>query len=163
MFRRFLLTTFSLLVFSGIFIPSLLLPSLRCCEILEFFFIIFLCLSWCFTGWFFMQVLQSNTGLLSTGRLSEEVEKLNVAYMNANSRTRNGGVADSSSTDGFAADIEAEANSYFHQMFSGQLSVEAIIQMLSRFKESPDKRSVSQILTYVYSCLIVWGCYMICV
>lgn len=149
LFRRFLLTTFSLLVFYGIFILSLLLPSLRCCEILELFYNFLVSFSWCFTGWFFVQVLQSNTGLLSTGHLSEEVEKLNVAYLHANSRTRNGGGADSSSTDGFAADIEAEANSYFHQMFSGQLSVEAIIQMLARFKESPDKRSVFQILTYV--------------
>lgn len=97
----------------------------------------------------FLKVLQSNTELLSTGHLSEEVKKLNVAYLHANSRTRNGGGADSSSTDGYADDIETEANSYFHQMFSGQLSIEAIIQMLARFKESPDKREKS-----IFECMI---------
>ena len=40
-------------------------------------------------------------------------------------------------------DIEAQANIYFQQMFAGQISVDAMIQMLLRFKESKDKRCFS--------------------
>lgn len=89
---------------------------------------------------FCWQVLQSHTGLLSSVHLSEEMEKLHVSYMHSNSRPKNGGVADSSTTDGYADDIESEANSYFQQIFSGQLTIDAMIQMLARFKESPEKR-----------------------
>ena len=97
--------------------------------------------SWCITVKFCLQVLQSHTDLLTSGHLPEELEKLHVLYMHANSRQKNGSNADPSSTDGFAADIESEANSYFQQMFSGQLTIDAMIQMLARFKESPEKRS----------------------
>jgi hypothetical protein len=58
-----------------------------------------------------MQVLQSHTGLLSAGHLSEELEKLHVLHMHSSSRPRNGGGADLSTTDVYADDIEAEANS----------------------------------------------------
>lgn len=40
-------------------------------------------------------------------------------------------------------ETEAEANAYFHQMFSGQLTIEAMVQMLARFKESSEKRWLS--------------------
>lgn len=38
--------------------------------------------------------------------------------------------------EGSTEDVDAEANAYFHQMFSGQLSVDAMVQMLARFKDS---------------------------
>lgn len=53
---------------------------------------------------------------------------------------------DAATPDGSSDDIEAEANNYFHQMFSGQLSIEAIVQMLARFKESSDKRCTALLL-----------------
>lgn len=62
-----------------------------------------------------------------------------MAVMDSNPRLQNGGMTDSP-TDGYADDIEAEANSYFHQMFSGQLTIDAMVQMLARFKESSVKR-----------------------
>lgn len=68
------------------------------------------------------------------------MEKLHVTTMDSNPRLQNGGATDSSTSDGYADDIEAEANSYFHQMFSGQLTIEAMVQMLARFKESSVKR-----------------------
>ncbi|KAF5180416.1 Ccr4-not transcription complex subunit [Thalictrum thalictroides] len=46
-------------------------------------------------------------------------------------------------------DIEAEANSYFHQMFSEQLAVVQMVEMLARFKESPEKREQA-----VFDCMI---------
>lgn len=60
--------------------------------------------------------------------------------MHANVRVKNGGGTDSSTSDGYADDIETEINSYFHQMFSGQLAVDSMIQMLARYKESSEKR-----------------------
>ncbi|XP_057511675.1 uncharacterized protein LOC130793815 isoform X2 [Actinidia eriantha] len=95
----------------------------------------------------FLKVLQAHTGLIISSQLSEEVDKL--TYMNANSRMKNDGASDSSPSDGYADDIEAEANSYFHQMFSGQLTIDTMIQMLARFKESLEKREQS-----IFECMI---------
>lgn len=73
--------------------------------------------------------------MIASGQLSEEMERLHVAVTDSNPRLQNGGMTESPN-DGFADDIEAEANSYFHQMFSGQLTIDAMVQMLARFKES---------------------------
>ncbi|KAK2981456.1 hypothetical protein RJ640_017478, partial [Escallonia rubra] len=97
----------------------------------------------------FLKALQAHTGLISSSQLSEGIEKLHVTFMHANSRVKPGGGTDSSTSDGYADDIEAEANSYFHQMFSGQLAIDAMIQMLARFKESSEKREES-----IFECMI---------
>lgn len=67
------------------------------------------------------------------------MKRLHAATVHANPR---GGAADSSSSEGYPDDIEAEANSYFHQLFAEQLSMDAMIQMLARFSRSSDSRSV---------------------
>lgn len=90
----------------------------------------------------FVQVLQANTGSISSRSLCEEIEKLNVTVMHSNIRVGNPSGADSSTADGYAEDVETEINSYFHQMFSGQLAVDTMIQMLARYKESSEKRHV---------------------
>ncbi|KAL0425803.1 UNVERIFIED_CONTAM: CCR4-NOT transcription complex subunit [Sesamum radiatum] len=95
-----------------------------------------------------LKVLQSHAGVVSSSLLAEEMEKLDVTHMRANSRIKNGGSSDSTS-DNYADDIEAESNAYFHQMFSGQLSIDAMIQMLTRFKEASDKREQS-----IFECMI---------
>lgn len=97
------------------------------------------------------QVLKSHSGLVSSRHLSEELDKLHITYMDANSRLKSVGGADSSTSDGGGSDdIEAEANIYFHQMFSGQLTNEATVQMLARFKESTEKRSILRKSTYTF-------------
>ncbi|XP_058212330.1 uncharacterized protein LOC131324368 [Rhododendron vialii] len=95
----------------------------------------------------FLKVLQAHTGLIISSQLSEEVGKL--TFMNANSRMKSSGATDSSPSDGYTDDIESEANSYFHQMFSGQLTIDTMIQMLARFKESPENREQS-----IFECMI---------
>ncbi|KAL8500295.1 hypothetical protein ACS0TY_020046 [Phlomoides rotata] len=95
-----------------------------------------------------LKVLQSHTGVVSSSHLSDEIEKLDVTHMRANSRMKIGGGSDSTA-DGYAEDVETEANLYFHQMFSGQLSIDATIQMLTRSKESTEKRDHS-----IYECMI---------
>ncbi|KAF5959204.1 hypothetical protein HYC85_000413 [Camellia sinensis] len=72
----------------------------------------------------FLKVLQAHMGLIISSQLFDELEKLCVTFMHANSRMKNGGATDSSPSDGYADDIETEANSYFHQMFSGQLTID---------------------------------------
>lgn len=98
----------------------------------------------------FLKVLKSHSGLVSSRHLSEELDKLHITYMDANSRLKSVGGADSSTSDGGGSDaIEAEANVYFHQMFSGQLSNDATVQMLARFKESTEKREQA-----IFECMI---------
>ncbi|XP_019161048.1 PREDICTED: CCR4-NOT transcription complex subunit 1 [Ipomoea nil] len=88
----------------------------------------------------FIKLLQSHTGLISSHYLSDELEKINMTYVNSNPRLKTVGASNSSTSDAHADDIEAEVNSYFQQMFHEERSVESIIQMLARFKESSDKR-----------------------
>ncbi|KAJ1388195.1 CCR4-NOT transcription complex subunit 1, CAF1-binding domain [Sesbania bispinosa] len=97
----------------------------------------------------FLKVLKSHTDLVTSRLLSEELEKLHISIIDSNPRLQNGGAADSSTSDGYADDIEAEANSYFHQMFSDQLTINAMVQMLARFKESSVKREKS-----IFECMI---------
>ncbi|KAD3069237.1 hypothetical protein R6Q59_016720 [Mikania micrantha] len=97
----------------------------------------------------FSKVLQAHTDLLSSNQLAKEIEKLNLKFTNSSSRMRNNGGSDSSMPEVYADDIETEANSYFHQMFSAQLTVDAMIQMLARFKESPERREQS-----IFECMI---------
>ncbi|KAL2319967.1 hypothetical protein Fmac_028936 [Flemingia macrophylla] len=96
-----------------------------------------------------LKVLKSHTDSVASGQLSEELERLHISIVDTNPRLQNGGTADSSTTDGYADDIEAEANSYFHQMFSDQLTINAMVQMLARFKESSVKREKS-----IFECMI---------
>ncbi|VFQ85948.1 unnamed protein product [Cuscuta campestris] len=87
----------------------------------------------------FIKILLSHTGLISSHHLSDELEKLNMAYMNSNSRIKTES-SNPSNSGAYENGIEAEVNSYFQQMFHEKRSVDSIIQMLTRFKESSDKR-----------------------
>ncbi|WMV11419.1 hypothetical protein MTR67_004804 [Solanum verrucosum] len=60
--------------------------------------------------------------------------------MRTNSRFKSSGSADLSSSDYYSEDIEAEANLYFHQLFSGQVTNDTMIRMLAHLKESTEKR-----------------------
>ncbi|KAM2851406.1 hypothetical protein PS2_027535 [Malus domestica] len=92
------------------------------------------------TATIFLKVLKAHVGLIASSQLTEELERLSVTIMDSNPRLQN--CDPTESTDGYADDIEAEANSYFHQMFSGQLTIDSMVQMLARFKESSIKRYV---------------------
>lgn len=102
-------------------------------------------------------------GAIASTQLSEEMEKLHVAVLEPNSKLQNGGDSDASPTEGYTDDIEAEANSYFQQMFSGQLTIEAMVQMLARFKESSVKRCFTFIIFGVARvsgslCIVLHNC-----
>lgn len=87
-----------------------------------------------------IQVLQVHCGQITSSELTEEVKKLQDAF---NPRTQSSLSTDSAKPEGSSDDIEAVANSYLHQMFFGELSIDAMIQMLARFKESPEKRYIN--------------------
>ncbi|XP_048431931.1 CCR4-NOT transcription complex subunit 1 isoform X3 [Pyrus x bretschneideri] len=99
------------------------------------------------TATIFLKVLKAYIGLIASSQLTDELERLSVTIMDSNPRLQNGDPTES--TDGYADDIEAEANSYFHQMFSGQLTIDSMVQMLARFKESSIKREQS-----IFECMI---------
>ncbi|GAV69286.1 Not1 domain-containing protein/DUF3819 domain-containing protein [Cephalotus follicularis] len=94
----------------------------------------------------FLKILKDHSGLIASSQLLEDMERLHV---DSNPKLQNGGAADSSTPDGYGDDIEAEANSYFHQMFSGLLTNDAMVQMLARFKESSVRREQS-----IFECMI---------
>ncbi|XP_050387579.1 uncharacterized protein LOC126803899 isoform X2 [Argentina anserina] len=97
----------------------------------------------------FSKVLKAHVGQITSSHLTEEMERLTVSIMNSNPRLQNGGNTESSTDGGYTDDIETEANSYFHQMFSGQLTIESMVQMLAGFKESSVKREQS-----IFECMI---------
>ncbi|KAM3378721.1 hypothetical protein P3S68_011134 [Capsicum galapagoense] len=77
-----------------------------------------------------------------------------VAFVErALSRVSQAHASHSSVADGYANDIEAEATLHFHQMFSGQLTSHAMIQMLAHFKGSTDNREQA-----IFQCMIAKLC-----
>uniref|UniRef100_A0A452YUE7 CCR4-NOT transcription complex subunit 1 n=1 Tax=Aegilops tauschii subsp. strangulata TaxID=200361 RepID=A0A452YUE7_AEGTS len=94
----------------------------------------------------FIEVLQSHSGQLLTNQLVDELNRVEAAY---ESRTQGSLGRDIPTSEGGSDDIEAQANIYFHQMFSEQISIDAMIQMLARFKESTNKRELA-----IFNCMI---------
>lgn len=75
-----------------------------------------------------------------SNQLADELRRVEAVYESRN----HGDIGrDMSSPDGGSEDIESQANIYFQQMFAGQISIDAMIQMLARFKESKDRRCFS--------------------
>ncbi|XP_047314979.1 CCR4-NOT transcription complex subunit 1-like isoform X3 [Impatiens glandulifera] len=95
------------------------------------------------------KVLQEHTGLIVTDKLTEEMEKQLTSYTHASSHMKSSAPSDLSTSDGPVDDIEAEVNSYFQQMFSGQMTIDAMIQMMIQFNESHDEREKS-----IFGCII---------
>ncbi|CAH8358576.1 unnamed protein product [Eruca vesicaria subsp. sativa] len=96
-----------------------------------------------------LKVLKAHDNVITSSQLVDEIEKVNAAILDCNSKLQNGEAKDSSASNAYGDDVEAEANAYFHQMFSGQLSVEAMVQMLSRYKDSSVQREKS-----IFDCMI---------
>lgn len=94
----------------------------------------------------FFKILQANSGEIVSQQLLEELKRLHIL---SNPKIQSPMVADSSTSEGSSDDVEAEANAYFHQMFSGQLTIDAMVQMLARFKESSEKRE-----QLIFDCMI---------
>uniref|UniRef100_A0A1D1XGX4 CCR4-NOT transcription complex subunit 1 n=1 Tax=Anthurium amnicola TaxID=1678845 RepID=A0A1D1XGX4_9ARAE len=96
----------------------------------------------------FFKGLQTHSRFVSQ-HLCEELNKLHLTFSRANPRIQNGSASETLASDGSAEEVETEANSYFHQMFSEQLSVDTMVQTLARFKESSDRRE-----QLIFECMI---------
>ncbi|KAJ4795845.1 transcription regulator [Rhynchospora pubera] len=94
----------------------------------------------------FLKLLQSHSGPLMSEQLVEEINKVMSSLPLSSSRGSSEGSAEQ---PGATEDVDAEANTYFHQMFSGQLTIEQMVQMLTRFKESSDQRE-----QMIFNCMI---------
>lgn len=80
-----------------------------------------------------LQILQYQSGHLLSNQKLDELRKSYISYELRNHDSVVRGIPTSDN-------VEIEADAYFHQMFSGQISVDAMVQMLARFKESTNKR-----------------------
>jgi CCR4-NOT transcription complex subunit 1 len=87
-----------------------------------------------------LQVLKSHTDLVTSGLVSEELEKLHISIIDSNPSLQNSGTTDSSASNGFPKDVEDEANNIFQDMFHDKIPVPNVVQRLIRFKESSVKR-----------------------
>ncbi|EEC74335.1 hypothetical protein OsI_09623 [Oryza sativa Indica Group] len=90
----------------------------------------------------FLQILQYQSGHLLSNQKLDELRKSYISYELRNHDSVVRGIPTSDN-------VEIEADAYFHQMFSGQISIAAIVQMLSRFKNSPEKRE-----QLIFKCMI---------
>ncbi|KAF8113037.1 hypothetical protein N665_0058s0130 [Sinapis alba] len=96
-----------------------------------------------------LKVLKAHDNVITSSQLVDEIEKVNAAILDCHSKLQNGEAKVSSASNAYGEDVEAEANAYFHQMFSGQLSVDAMVQMLSRYKDSSVQRE-----KLIFDCMI---------
>ncbi|KAK4839920.1 hypothetical protein QYF36_025957 [Acer negundo] len=90
-----------------------------------------------------LKVLQANVIQIASDHLAEELKRVQVVFPHVAPQLQHVDTSDPPASDGYADDIEAQANSYFHQTFSGEVPLNAMIQMLARFKESSEKREQS--------------------
>ena len=79
-------------------------------------------------------------GQLASRDLAEEMKRLHSATVHVNPRLLSVGASKQSSSKVFAADIEEEASSYFQHTYIGQLTMDDVIENLTHFKESSEKR-----------------------
>ncbi|GFZ15188.1 transcription regulator [Actinidia rufa] len=97
----------------------------------------------------FFEALEANTVHITSEKLSEELKRLCKMSTHVGLRRQNAGNSDSTKPSGYSDDIEAEANSYFCQLFSGQLTTDSLIQMLTHFRESSERRE-----QLIFECMI---------
>ncbi|KAK1578369.1 hypothetical protein Q3G72_029758 [Acer saccharum] len=90
-----------------------------------------------------LKVLQANVIQIASDHLAEELKRVQVVFLHVAPQLQHVDTSDPPASDGYADDIEAQANSYFHQTFSGEVPLNVMIQMLARFKESSEKREQS--------------------
>lgn len=87
-----------------------------------------------------LKALDANAGLITSEKLYEELKRLCKASTDVGLRLQNVRNSDSTTPDECSDDIEAEANTYFRELFSGRMTADAMVEMLARFQESSKRR-----------------------
>lgn len=86
------------------------------------------------------QALDANAGLITSEKLYEELKRLCKASTDLGLRLQNVRNSDSTTPDECSDDIEAEANTYFRELFSGRMTADAMVEMLAHFQKSSKRR-----------------------
>lgn len=95
----------------------------------------------------FLRVLAANAGLLPSDTL-QQFKMVQAAAVQAHPQLSSV-VGDSSSLEAFAPDIEEEANAYFQRVYAGEITVEALVEVLKGFKNSTLGREQE-----VFACMV---------
>lgn len=88
-------------------------------------------------GWCLLQVLQSNSGQISSQELVEDLKNVKEAAIRVNPRLMSVGASDQSQAETYGSDVEEEANSYFQKIYIGELTIDDVVDMLQRFNLAP--------------------------
>ncbi|KAI8563985.1 hypothetical protein RHMOL_Rhmol03G0150100 [Rhododendron molle] len=92
-----------------------------------------------------LKALDTNAVHITSEKLSEEMKRFCKASTDVGLRN-----SDSTTPDECSDDIEAEANTYFREIFSVQMTSDAMVEMLARFWESSERRLlISLIIWYL--------------
>lgn len=96
------------------------------------------------------KVLQATPGHLVSRDLLEEMKRIHSAAVRVNHpRLISVGASEQAASERFSSDIEEEANSYFRNIYAGDLPIESVVKMLEQFKESRIKRDQE-----IFACMI---------
>ncbi|KAG5558355.1 hypothetical protein RHGRI_008322 [Rhododendron griersonianum] len=87
-----------------------------------------------------LKALDTNAVHITSEKLSEELKRFCKASTDVGLRLQNVRNSDSTPPDECSDDIEAEANTYFRELFSGQMTSDAMVEMLARFRKSSERR-----------------------
>ncbi|KAF7147217.1 hypothetical protein RHSIM_Rhsim03G0166300 [Rhododendron simsii] len=87
-----------------------------------------------------LKALDTNAVHITSEKLSEELKRFCKASTDVGLRLQNVTNSDSTPPDECSDDIEAEANTYFRELFSGQMTSDAMVEMLAHFRESSERR-----------------------
>ncbi|XP_058205092.1 uncharacterized protein LOC131319013 isoform X2 [Rhododendron vialii] len=87
-----------------------------------------------------LKALGTNAVHITSEKLSEELKRFCKASTDVGLRLQNVRNSDSTTPDECSDDIEEKANTYFRELFSGQMTSDAMVEMLARFRESSERR-----------------------
>ncbi|CAL5366920.1 unnamed protein product [Camellia sinensis] len=97
----------------------------------------------------FLKALEDNNVQITSEKLSEELKWLCKASKYVGLRLQNVENSETLTPNGYSNDTEADANTYLDQLFDGRLSIDDMVQILARFKESSERRE-----QLIFECMV---------
>ncbi|KAF5959836.1 hypothetical protein HYC85_001045 [Camellia sinensis] len=97
----------------------------------------------------FLKALEDNNVQITSEKLSEELKWLCKASKYVGLRLQNVENSETLTPNGYSNDTEADANTYLDQVFDGRLSIDDMVQILARFKESSERRE-----QLIFECMV---------
>ncbi|CAL5366926.1 unnamed protein product [Camellia sinensis] len=97
----------------------------------------------------FLKALKDNNVQITSEKLFEELKWLCKASKYVGLRLQNVENSETLTPNGYSNDIEVDANTYLDQLFDGWLSIDDVVQILARFKESSERRK-----QLIFECMV---------